>query len=71
LIFGERHLRTVVAEYAAHYNQHRPHRSLNLRAPADGADLIRLPPGRIERRQVLGGLINEYGESRLTKDALG
>lgn len=46
--------------YAAHYNRHRPHRSLDLRAPADGADLIRLPVGRVEHRQVLGGLINEY-----------
>jgi hypothetical protein len=60
LIFGERHLRVVLTEYAAHYNRHRPHRSFDLRAPADGADLIRLPVGRIERRQVLGGLINEY-----------
>jgi hypothetical protein len=60
LIFGERHLRTVLTEYAAHYNRRRPHRSLDLRAPADAADVIRLPVGRIERRQVLGGLINEY-----------
>jgi putative transposase len=60
LIFGERHLRVVLAEYAARYNRHRPHRSLDLRAPTDGVDVIRLPLGRIERRQVLGGLINEY-----------
>ncbi|HEV7933793.1 MAG TPA: integrase core domain-containing protein [Actinomadura sp.] len=60
LIFGERHLRAVLNEYAAHYNRRRPHRSLDLRAPADGAEVIRLPVGRIERRQVLGGLINEY-----------
>ncbi|WP_248960195.1 integrase core domain-containing protein [Sphaerisporangium perillae] len=60
LIFGEWHLRMMLTEYAAHYNQHRPHRSLDLRPPADGADLIRLPVGWIERRQVLGGLINEY-----------
>jgi hypothetical protein len=60
LIFGERHLRAVLSEYAAHYNRCRPHRSLDLRAPADGADVIRLPVGRIERRQVFGGLINEY-----------
>jgi putative transposase len=33
LIFGERHLRTVLTKYAAHYNRHRPHRSLDLRAP--------------------------------------
>jgi hypothetical protein len=32
---------------------------VDLRAPADGADLIRLPAGRIERRQVLEELINE------------
>src|SRR3954464_14622035 len=28
LIFGERHLRRVLAEYTAHYNRRRPHRSL-------------------------------------------
>jgi putative transposase len=28
LIFGERHLRTVLTEYARHYNQRRPHRAL-------------------------------------------
>ncbi|MEV0381776.1 integrase core domain-containing protein [Nonomuraea sp. NPDC050643] len=60
LIFGERHLRTVLDEYSDHYNRHRPHRSLGLRAPTDDSDVIPLPTGRIERRQVLGGLINEY-----------
>jgi putative transposase len=60
LIFGERHLRTVLGEYADHFNRHRPHRSLDLRAPTDDAEVIRLPIGRIERRQVLGGLINQY-----------
>jgi putative transposase len=60
LIFGKQHLRAVLTEYAAHYNRSRPHRSLDLRAPAAGADVIGLPVGRIHRRQVLGGLINEY-----------
>jgi len=60
LIFGERHLRAVLTEYAAHYNLRRPHRSLDLRAPAGGVDAVRLSVGRIQRRQVLGGLINEY-----------
>src|SRR6186713_1470803 len=33
LIFGERHLRRVLAVYAAHYNGRRPHRTLRLRPP--------------------------------------
>jgi putative transposase len=33
LIFGERHLRTVLAQYEAHYNGRRPHRSRQLRPP--------------------------------------
>ena len=42
LIFGERHLRRVLAEYAAHYNTQRPRRALQLRpprpqSPVDGA----------------------------------
>ena len=33
LIFGERHMRLVLAEYEAHYNGRRPHRSRQLRPP--------------------------------------
>jgi transposase InsO family protein len=33
LIVGERHLRRVLAAYAAHYNTQRPHRALQLRPP--------------------------------------
>jgi transposase InsO family protein len=33
LIFGEHHLRIVLARYAAHYNRQRPHRALQLRPP--------------------------------------
>jgi putative transposase len=35
LIFGERQLSAVLTAYVAHYNRRGPHRSLDLRAPAE------------------------------------
>jgi len=60
LIFGERHLRLVLAEYAAHYNGRRPHRSRELRPPRPDHPVAGLSRERIKRRPVLGGLISEY-----------
>src|SRR5712672_3196978 len=57
LIFGERHLRMVLAEYAAHYNGRRPHRSRQLRPPRPDHSPADLAKKRIQRRSVLGGLI--------------
>ena len=60
LIVGERHLRSVLAEYARHYNGRRPHRSRELRPPRPDHPVADLSQKRIKRRAVLGGLINEY-----------
>ncbi|MES4909518.1 MULTISPECIES: hypothetical protein [unclassified Streptomyces] len=60
LITGERYLRTVLNQYAEHYNTGRAHRSLGLRAPDDDPNVIPLPAAAVRRRQVLGGLLNEY-----------
>jgi putative transposase len=60
LIFGERHLRTVLARYAAHYNGRRPHRALGLLPPRSDHAVPDLALQRIRRRPILGGLINEY-----------
>jgi hypothetical protein len=60
LIFGERHLRSVLAEYEAHYNGRRPHRSRQLNPPRPDHPAPDLSEERIRRRSVLGGLINEY-----------
>ena len=60
LIFGERHLRRVLATYATHYNMRRPHRALHLRPPHPRTPVPELIHGRIRRRPILGGLINEY-----------
>jgi putative transposase len=60
LIFGERHLRSVLAQYSLHYNQQRPHRALQLRPPRPDATVPEPIRARIRRRPILGGLINEY-----------
>ena len=61
LILNRRHLDGVLRAYVAHYNQHRPHRSLSLRPPeAREAPVALTPATRIDRRELLGGLINEY-----------
>ncbi|GAA3692686.1 hypothetical protein GCM10022224_067860 [Nonomuraea antimicrobica] len=60
LICDERHLRSVLDEYVKHYNGHRPHQSRQQRPP-DHDDRIVVPmEGRIKRRGVLSGAINEY-----------
>jgi hypothetical protein len=47
--------------YLAHYNAERPHRSLELVAPAGQPPVARgSPPAAIRRHDVLGGLIHEY-----------
>jgi putative transposase len=63
LILGEQHLQEVLAEYARHYNGHRPHQGLQqeppLHQPGRAVDIT----ARIERRQVLSGLISEYSRA--------
>jgi putative transposase len=60
LIFGERHLRRALARYSVHYNRQRPHRALHLRPPRPDAPVPEPIRGRIRRRPILGGLINQY-----------
>ncbi len=60
LIFGERHLYTVLTEYAAHCNGRRPHRGRDLHPPRPDHSIADLTQERIKRRPVIGGLINEY-----------
>ena len=60
LIFGERHLRSVLVQYSAHYNRQRPHRALQLRPPRPQAPVRKPLHGKIRRRPILGGLINQF-----------
>jgi putative transposase len=63
LILGCRQLRAVLAEYADHYNGHRPHRALGQAPPLRlGVPVVLAPPGRVVQRVRLGGLIHEYAQ---------
>ncbi|GIJ51402.1 hypothetical protein Val02_82880 [Virgisporangium aliadipatigenens] len=63
LIVNERHLAAVLAEYAAHYNRHRPHRALAQRPPDPPRTGPQTGNSTIQRRPILGGLINEYAQA--------
>ena len=65
LIHGERHLRQILAEYARHYNEHRPHQSREQRPPLHEPGQRIDMTARIRRRQVVHGLINEYRRAGL------
>jgi transposase InsO family protein len=64
LIVSEHHLRRVLTEYLLHYNDARPHRSLGQLTPAQAdthpPEPVNLAEHRIRRKQVLGGLTNQY-----------
>jgi putative transposase len=63
LIFGGRQLRSVLVEYADHYNVHRPHRALGQVPPLGSAEPPVIPlAGGVARRVRLGGLIYEYAQ---------
>jgi transposase InsO family protein len=61
LVLGRRHVYGILQEYVRHYNQHRPHRGLDLGVPVPIGNSVAAPPSLgVERRDVLGGLIHEY-----------
>jgi Integrase core domain len=60
LVYGERHLRQIPAEYAQHYNDHRPHQSREQRPPLYEPGQAIDMTARIKRRQAVQGLISEY-----------
>jgi putative transposase len=63
LIVGSRQLQSVLAEYADHYNVHRPHRALGQAPPLRPSEpTVIMTVGRVARGDRLGGLIHEYAQ---------
>jgi transposase InsO family protein len=64
LVWNQRQLYQVLTQYLRHYNTIRPHRSLGLQPPQPAFRLRLVEPGsaasRVQRVDVLGGLIHEY-----------
>ncbi len=62
LIVSRRQLETVLREYVAYYNTHRPHRSLDRHPPLLKTRPVPPPDleWRVRRRDRLGGLLHEY-----------
>jgi hypothetical protein len=52
------HLRWVLKDFVRCYNERRPHRALDLSPPEGPVESSE--EGEVIRRQVLGGLVNDY-----------
>ena len=58
IVLNEDHLRWALTEFIRYYNERRPHRSLGLQPPDGPVGCS--GEGKVIRRQVLGGLVNDY-----------
>jgi putative transposase len=65
LIHDDKHLRRVVTEYTAYFNQERPHQGIEQRIP-DQYDQTRSMPtrGQVTSKEILGGLHHSYSRAK-------
>ncbi len=60
IVFNERHLQALLAEFVSYYNHQRPHRTLRMEAPVPAAPQA---VGRVIARPVIGGLHHVYARA--------
>jgi putative transposase len=63
LVWNRQQLERIVVDYIAHYNEHRPHRSLDQHPPAAAARTAIRPPdseNHVHRTNRCTGLIHQY-----------
>jgi len=58
LILNEAHLRRVLQTYIEYYNTRRPHQSLEQQSPIPYSQAPDM--GAVKKRQLLGGILNDY-----------
>ena len=60
LVVSRRHLEALLVEYIGHYNEARPHRSLQLDQPLPRLGTSTSGGGKVVRRDILGGIVHEH-----------
>ena len=58
LVINQAHLRRVLVEFLEYYNRRRPHQGIDQQSPIERPEP--LTEGLIQKRRVLGGIINDY-----------